>query len=284
MSDDDQRRRELGAFVRSRREQLERAGHGLPPAARGRLTGLRREEVSVLSGVSMTWYTWLEQGRDISPSRQVLNAVADALRLTDPERAYVLSLAGYAPSRPAGVDPAPAHVQRLLDALDHPAYALAPDWGLAGWNRAYEALYPRVATAAAGERNLLWLVFTDPYVRTLLDDWDVTSRRFLAEFRAEAGPRLADPAYAQLVAALQEASPEFREGWQRHDIGGFESRERVFHLGDGGDPAGRVTFEQHQLRPSDRPDLQLVVYTPASAADAARFAAVAASAPASGQG
>jgi transcriptional regulator with XRE-family HTH domain len=260
MVDDAERRRELGAFVRARRERVSRADHGLPPAARGRLVGLRREEVSVISGVSMTWYTWLEQGRDIRPSRQVLDAVAGALRFTDAERAYLLSLSGDAPARPAEVVPAPAHVQRLLDALDHPAYALTPDWGLAAWNAAYAELYPRVDDTAPGERNLLWLVFTDPYVRTLLDDWDVTSRRFLAEFRAEAGRSLAEPAYAQLVAALQEASPEFREGWQRHDIGGFESRERVFHLADG----RTVVYEHHQLRPSDRPDLQLVVYTPVS--------------------
>jgi transcriptional regulator with XRE-family HTH domain len=273
MTDDEERRRELGAFVRSRREQLVRAAHGLPPASRGRLVGLRREEVSVLSGVSMTWYSWLEQGRDISPSRQVLDAVAAALRLTDAERAYVLALAGYAPARPAAVEPAPPHIQRLLDAIEHPAYALAPDWGLAAWNAAYEALYPRVAQVGAAERNLLWLVFTDPFVRTLLDDWDVTSRRFLAEFRAEAGPRLSDPAYAQVIAALREESAEFRAGWERHDIGGFESRERVFHLAGG----GTVAFEHHQLRPSDRPDLQLVVYTPATVGDAARFAAFAAS-------
>jgi transcriptional regulator with XRE-family HTH domain len=256
----DPRRRELGAFLRSRRERLERAALGLPAASRGRVTGLRREEreeVSVFSGVSITWYTWLEQGRDIHPSRQVLLAIADALRLTEAERRYVLDLAGYAPPRPARVERAPAHVQRLMDALPHPAYALAPDWGMAGWNAAYERLYPRIATVARGERNLLWLVFTDPFVRTLLDDWDVTSRRFLAEFRAETAP--GDRQVAQLVQALVEASPEFRAGWESYDIGGFESRERVFHLADG----QTATFEHHQLRPSDRPDLQVVLYTPA---------------------
>ncbi len=253
----DPRRQELGAFLRSRRERLDRAASGLPPTSRGRTTGLRREEVSVTSGVSITWYTWLEQGRDIHPSRQVLTAIADALRLTDAERAYVLGLAGYARPRPARVEPAPVHVQRLLDALPHPAYALTPDWGMAGWNAAYERLYPPIADVAPGERNLLWLVFTDPYVRTLLDDWDVTSRRFLAEFRAEAG-RLADPSTAQLVQALGEASPEFRAGWESYDVGGFQSRERVFHVGEG----RTVTFEHHQLRPSDRPDLQVVLYTP----------------------
>ncbi|MFT4307417.1 MAG: helix-turn-helix transcriptional regulator [Microbacterium sp.] len=266
MSDEQERRKELGAFLRARREQLSREALSLPPGTRGALVGLRREEVSVASGVSMTWYTWLEQGREITPSRQVLGAVADALRLTDPERAYVLSLAGYAPTLPARVDPAPPHVRRLLDALDHPAYALTPDWGMAGWNDAYELLYPRIAEVAPAERNLLWLLFTDPRLRELLDDWQVTSRRFLAEFRAETAHRLTDPALAQLVAALSDRSGEFREWWRSYDVGGFESRARVFHL-----DVGAVTFEHHQVRPSDRLDLQLVLYTPASAADAALF-------------
>ena len=265
MASDEERRKELGGFLRARREQLSRADYGLPPAPRGRPAGLRREEVSYLSGVSITWYTWLEQGRDIRPSRQVLDAVARALRLSVAEHDYVLSLAGFAPARPAtapAVETVTAHVQRLLDALQGcPAYALAPDWGIAGWNRAYEELYPHVATVPAAERNLLWLVFTDPYVRHLLDDWEVTSRHFLAEFRAEAGPRLGDPVYLALVGRLVEASAEFRDGWQSHDIRGFESRERVFHH----PTAGTLVYEHHQLRPSDQPELQVVVYTPVAA-------------------
>ena len=256
----DPRRRELGAFLRSRRERLERAALDLPPLPRGRSRGLRREEVAVASGVSITWYTWLEQGRDIHPSRQVLTAVSRALRLTDAERDYVLELVGYAPPRPAGVTPAPAHLQKLLDALGHPAYILAQDWGVAGWNQAYERLYPHIGEAAPQDRNLLWLVFTDPYVRSLLDDWEMTSRRFLAEFRAETGRR-GDPETVQLIEALAEASPEFRVWWDSYDIGGFESRERVFHLDDG----STVRYEHHQLRPSDRPDLQIVAYTPVEA-------------------
>ncbi|WEK61499.1 MAG: helix-turn-helix transcriptional regulator [Candidatus Microbacterium colombiense] len=262
MASDEQQRKELGAFLRARREHLDRADFGLPPAGRGRTVGLRREEISYLSGVSVTWYTWLEQGRGINPSRQVLDAVATTLHLTITEHDYVLRLAGFAAARPGGgeaVETAPAHVQRFLDALDeHPAYALAPDWGVAGWNAAYEALYPNVAQTPPEQRNLLWLIFTDPYVRSLLDDWDVTSRRFLAEFRAEAGPRLGDPRYRDLVSRLIEASPEFRERWESHDIRGFQSRERVFQHPE----LGRLVFEHHQLRPSDQTDIQLVVYTP----------------------
>ncbi|MDQ1129866.1 helix-turn-helix transcriptional regulator [Microbacterium sp. SORGH_AS_0888] len=273
MSSDEQRRRELGVFLRARREQVERDAYGLPPAGRGRTVGLRREEVSYLSGVSVTWYTWLEQGRDIHPSRQVLDAIAHSLRLTVAEHDYVLGLSGFAPAQATSgpaVEAAPAHVQRLLDALEeHPAYALAPDWGIAGWNRAYEDLYPRVAETPDAERNLLWLIFTDPGVRALVDDWELTSRRFLAEFRAEAGPRLADPRYRDLVARLRGASPEFRDGWAGHDVLGFQSRERVFHH----PAAGRLVFEHHQLRPSDQPGIQLVVYTAADAGTRERFRA-----------
>ncbi|MCA4131828.1 helix-turn-helix transcriptional regulator [Arthrobacter sp. M4] len=262
------RRRELGLFLRARRDQALRADYGLPAIARKRERGLRREEVAFLSGVSVTWYTWLEQGRDISPSRQVLEAVSRALHLSDTGLDYVLSLGGYASAGPGTTAAAtvPAHVQRLLDALDpNPSFALFPDWGVAGWNNGYAALYPNIATVPTADRNLLWLVFTDPYVRDLLPDWEMTSKRFLAEFRAETGQRLGDVDVKNLVERLKKASPEFREAWDRYDILGFESRERLFHH-----PAvGVLQLEHHQLSPSDRPDLHLVVYTPAPGSDAA---------------
>ncbi|YCH06481.1 helix-turn-helix transcriptional regulator [Arthrobacter sp. alpha11c] len=263
----DERRKELGLFLRTRRNQALRSDYGLPPVGRSRERGLRREEIAFLSGVSVTWYTWLEQGRDISPSRQVLEAVARTLHLSDTGLSYVLSLGGYSSAPPAGpvAADAPAHVQRLLDALDpNPSYALSPDWGIAGWNRAYEALYPNIGTFDAADRNLLWLVFTDPYIRDLLPDWDVTSKRFLAEFRAETGQRLGDPDVEFQVERLKQASPEFQESWDRYDILGFESRERLFHH-----PAvGVLQMEHHQVSPSDRPDLHIVVYTPAPGSDA----------------
>ena len=162
---------------------------------------------------------------------------------------------------------APPQLQRLMDALaGSPAYTVTADWGIAGWNAAYAALYPGVAAARPEDRNLLWLVFTDPYVRELLPDWDRTSRRFVAEFRADAGPRLGDPAYLELIARLEDASPEFRAAWAAHDIEGFTSRERVFRHPD----AGLLTLEHHQLVPSDHPDLHVVIYTPAQGTDAAQ--------------
>lgn len=229
---------------------------------RNRTTGLRREEVSSLSGVSITWYTWLEQGRNISASRQVLEAVARTLQLSSSEHAYVLSLGGHAaraPTSQCSPLPAPAHVHRLLDALvGSPAVALRADWGIAAWNSAYEALYPGVAEVAPEDRNLLWLVFTDPDVRQLLPHWDSDSGHFLAQFRSEAGSRLGDPAVAALVERLRGSSRSFREGWDNHGIEGFASRERLFlhHR------VGLLRLEHHQLAVSDHPDLHVVIYTP----------------------
>ena len=268
MTNEQARRAELGAFLRGRRDAAERALFGLPPLPRNRRTGLRREEVAYLSGVSATWYTWLEQARPINPSRQVLDAVARTLRLTVAEHSYVLSLAGFIPDRPDASGPvaaAPGAVQRLMDALgESPAFATTSEWGIAGWNRAYAALYPRVAAVDPAERNLLWLVFTDPSVRSLLPDWEITSRRFLAEFRAEAGPRLGDPGHLRLVSRLLEASEAFRAGWETHDIEGFASRERIFlHP-----VAGTLHLEHHRLAPADHPDLHIVVYTPLPGTDA----------------
>ncbi|MGO4432437.1 helix-turn-helix transcriptional regulator [Paenarthrobacter sp. RAF9] len=191
-----EQRRELGLFLRTRRTQALRSDYGLPPVGRSRERGLRREEIAFLSGVSVTWYTWLEQGRDISPSRQVLESIARALHLSDTGLGYVLSLGGYSSAPPKG-------------------------------------------PVAAG-------------------------KRFLAEFRAETGQRLGDPDVAYQVERLKEASPDFQESWDRYDILGFQSRERLFHH-----PAvGVLQMEHHQVSPSDRPDLHIVVYTPAPGSDA----------------
>ncbi|GAA1318577.1 helix-turn-helix transcriptional regulator [Pseudonocardia xinjiangensis] len=261
MDGETHRRRELGEFLRARRRQLVRADVGLP-VVKGRIAhGLRREEISYLSGVSATWYTWLEQGREIRPSRQVLDALARTLRLSATEHSYILSLAGYSAPRPARPIPgtAPAGVQQLLRALsDYPAYVLAPDWALTGWTPAYTALYRDLGAVPAADRNLLWLVFTDPYLRELMPDWEFSSRRLLAQFRAGAGLRLGEASFSALVTRLREVSEPFRVGWESHDIEGFISRERLFRHPLVGD----LHLEQHRLTPSDHPDLNLVVYTP----------------------
>lgn len=133
--------------------------------------------------------------------------------------------------------------------------------------QAYQALYPNVAAVSSEQRNLLWLGFTDPYVRQLLPHWELDSRHFLAQFRAEAGARLGDPAVAYLVSRLLDVSDAFREGCESHAIEPFTTRERWFHHPLVGD----LQLEHHRLAPSDQPDLHVVIYTPVGAETVGRL-------------
>lgn len=268
MSPSQHSRSELADFLRTRRRHIDPEDAGLRVAGQRRTPGLRREEVSLLSGVSLTWYTWLEQARDIKPSQQVMDALARTLYMSTAEHEYVLRLTGHATARALDDSSVamPPHGQRLLDALGiSPAYATTRNWSIVGWNRAYEAFYPNVATTPAPDRNILWLVFTDPYVHHLLADWRTDSRRFLTQFRAEAGARVHEPAFVGLVQRLQEVSEHFRLGWASHDVDQFTSRERRFEH----PRAGTLLLEHHRLSLSDCPDLHLVVYTAAPGTDTA---------------
>lgn len=252
-------RSELGAFLRRRRAQVTPTAVGLSGRGPRRTPGLRREEVAMLSGVGLTWYTWLEQGRGINVSRQVLDALAQTLRLAPSEHEYVLRLGGYAASRDDDTDRLPAHGQRVLDAFGPaPAYAMSWDWTILAWNDAYANLYPTIQHIRGSERNLLWLVWTDPAVRDLLPDWETDTRRFVTMYRADIGPRLGSPEVATLIERLRKHSDAFAAAWDSHDVDGFASRIRTFRH-----PAhGLLELEQHQLIFADYPGLRVVVYTP----------------------
>ena len=259
----------LGQFLRARRRQLVRAELGVPPTTGRTASGLRREEVAYLAGVSITWYTWLEQGRDVNPSRQVLDSLARTLRLSHNEHVYLLALAGYGAPHPtpdSSPDTVPADVARLLDAFaDFPAMAVTTNWTVLAWNAAYEAVYRNIAKVPVAERNFLWLLFTDPYLRTLIPDWELTSMYNVASFRAEAGTRLDEAPFADLVSRLLQTSDAFRSAWESFDIDTMPSRERHFRHPDVGD----LHVEQHILAPSDHPHLRLVTFIPVADSDTA---------------
>lgn len=255
---------QLGEFLTARRRVQSRTELGLPPGKRRSEIGLSREEVATLAGISVSWYTWLEQGREINASGQVLGAVARVLQLTDAETDYVFTLA--APGREIpSVEPqsAPEHLLRLVGALPFPAFIVATDWSIVGWNDGYEWLYGSIATVPEHERNLLRLVYTDPRLRDMLPDWERDSRSFLAEFRAESGVRLSSERHRAVIDELRERSPEFREQWAEHAVERFRSRLRTFLHPE----AGRLVFEHHRLVPSDASDLHVVMYVPMPAAE-----------------
>lgn len=250
---------QLGEFLTSRRRAQSRADLGLPPGTRRSEVGLSREEMATLSGISVSWYTWLEQGREINASRQVLAAVARVLQLNETETEYLFALAAPgASSPPPEQAPTPEHLHHLVRALPFPAFVIARDWRIVAWNSGYESLYGPITTLPVEDRNLLKLIYTDARLREMLPDWEVDSRRFLAEFRAESGVRLSSDRHRELVQELIEASPDFRTQWAEQSVERFKSRLRTFvHP-----VAGRLVFEHHRLVPSDATDLHVIMYVP----------------------
>jgi transcriptional regulator with XRE-family HTH domain len=215
------RRTELADFLRTRRERLTPDDVGLPAGGRRRTPGLRREEVALLAGVGVTWYTWLEQGRDINASVQVLDAIARTLRMDSQERWHLFQLAGVTVVGPTsqcdGVDPAG---QLVLDQLDPlPAAVLSPRYEILAYNRAYNALAGDLDAIAPGERNQLWLFFTHPHWLDLcVGNRAEAAAHLVGTMRASMTDHLDDPLWTSLVRRLREASPEFEALWLRHDV------------------------------------------------------------------
>jgi transcriptional regulator with XRE-family HTH domain len=266
----------LAEFLRARRDALSPSQVGLPAGRARRTPGLRREEVAMLAGVSVTWYTWLEQGRRINASPDVLRAIGRALRLDDAGIDHLTALGQPAPSQqPAidlyGPDDVPSALRRLIETFEPaPAYVLGPRWELAAWNAAQARLYPRIESLPVGDRNLLWVLFADPATRELIVDWDLHARQALAEFRASTTTLRDDPSLVALIERLRSASGEFDSWWAEHDVARFETRLRRFNH----PVAGLLTFEYQLLAPAEWPSLTVAVQLPVPGDDSAQRLAV----------
>ena len=278
MTDSKQARPELGAFLRARRTQLRPADVGLPASTSGRrrTPGLRREEVAQLSGVGVTWYTWLEQGRPISASGQVIDALGRALQLTPDEHEHLRLLAGLpAPELVAQAADLTPRLQRLVDAaLPNIASACDIHFDYLAWNQAYTLLRHDPAALPAGRRNLVWMMFAGIRPGAGTRHWEPAARAVLSQFRIAASQRPDDSRFAELVAALTEASPQFRAWWAEYPVRSFRPVTIIIDH----PAAGPVTVELYQLRLAERPDITLVLQVPASAADLRRVTAVLAAA------
>lgn len=265
-------RAELAQFLRARRDAVTPEQVGLPRGASHRRTpGLRREEVAMLAGVSLTWYTWLEQGRRINASSDVLSAIGRALRLDDAGIDHLLGLAQ--PSNVAVDAPqeAPTALVRLIESMEPaPAYVLGPRWEFLAWNQAQARLYPRIERLDDLRRNLLWVLFADPFTQELIVDWDIHARQALAEFRAGTANLRNDEQFAALVAELTATSDEFAAWWPEHDVAQFETRIRRFQH----PAAGLLTFEYQQLAPVEWPGLRVTCQLPVPGDDSAERLAV----------
>ena len=261
--------RRFGTYLKDRRGKLDPATFGFPTERR-RTPGLRREEVAQRANISPTWYTWLEQGRGGAPSADVLDRIARALMLTDAEREHIFLLGlGRPPEaryrKDEGVTP---RLQRVLDALEPtPALIRTATWDVAAWNRAATAMLFDYGSVPPQERNVLRFIFLDPRARAAHYDWDSVARFVVSQFRGDAARAGAAAEVEPLVDELCQLSAEFKAMWRDNEI--FSHSEAVKHIRH--PVLGAIGFEYSVFAVDGRPDLSLLIYNPASPADAEKI-------------
>jgi transcriptional regulator with XRE-family HTH domain len=231
MAADGASRRELARFLRSRRERLRPADVGFPIGSRRRSCGLRREEVAVLAGLSSTWYTYLEQGRDIRPSPEVLDSLARVLAMTEDERRYIHILSyGQVGSRLSPeVDLSADEVARQVVAVSefspYPVYAVNQYADLVAWNPAATEWYDDWGRFPHGERNIIRWMLTEPCAKVKLLNWESDTKDAIARWRGEAAKWPADDFLGHRVGEISRLSSEFVDWWDEHNV--QENRTRV---------------------------------------------------------
>ena len=258
----------LGTYLKTRRAKLDPTAFGFS-ATRRRTPGLRREEVAQRANVSATWYTWLEQGRGGTPSADVLDEIANALALSPVEREHLFLIAQQRPpevhyQEPKGVTP---QLQRVLDSLQFsPAYVRTATWDVVAWNQAAAAVLSGVASLAEGERNILRMLFSNhPLLK--MTERESNARFIVAAFRADVARAGASESVKALVDELNRSSPEFAALWHNHDVGTHgEATKHLCHP-----IAGPLALEYAVFAVDGRPDLSLVIFTPATPEDTERI-------------
>jgi transcriptional regulator with XRE-family HTH domain len=262
--DDEVRLRELAEFLRERRARLDPEQLGLPARRRRRTPGLRREDVAERAAVSIAWYASLEQGRPVNPSKAVVSSLANALCLSDLDRAHLFKLAGH-PAPPitelAGLD---AHLlQALVDHIAAPAYCTDALTNVMAWNATASEVFGDYGRWPPARRNLLMLLFEETGFAERLVDRDDYAERVVRTFRGRSNAHRNDPVAIELVDTLSRRSQRFRSLWNRHDIRQTETDTlEVIH------PSGHLTLTMTSWQAVSTSGLRLSVYLPADDATA----------------
>jgi len=255
------RNTELGHFLRSRREKLSPETFGLLRRPGRRTSGLRREEVAELAGISVDWYIRLEQGRDVSPSLVTIEALATALRLGDTERDHLRELTGKSKTRRFVRETVPWSVLSLVERLEYPAYVIGRRWDILAWNKATEELFGDFNTVAADDRNILIYFFLDQNsVKVFGNIWAQEARRVIAQFRLDYDLWAEDPAFQDLLHRLRQGSSVFSDLWEDHEIRPGTAGQKCLNHPDN----GPTSFDYVTFQANDDPALKLVVYTPSA--------------------
>ena len=262
----------LGTYLKDRRAKLDPATFGFPMKRR-RTPGLRREEVAQRANVSATWYTWLEQGRGGAPSADVLDRISRAMMLTDVEREHIFLLGlGRPPEvRYQAAEGVTPRLQRVLDSLElSPAFVKTSTWDVVAWNRAARAVLTDYEALPPEQRNILRLIFRDSRVRAAQSNWQNVARFVVAAFRADAARAGAAKAIQALVDELCQTSAEIESMWRDNDVRTHGDGAKILQHAI----AGPIAMEYSAFAVDGRPDLGMVIYNPATPADADKIRAL----------
>jgi MmyB-like transcription regulator ligand binding domain/Helix-turn-helix domain len=262
------RRTELAAYLRACRERITPDAVGLPPGARRRTPGLRREEVVNLAGVGVTWYTWLEQGRPINASEQVVDAIARTLRLTSAERDHLFHLAELPPPDSVGSTGITDEIQEILDALDPlPAALTNGRYDLLGWNAPYAAVFGGFLCDAT-RLNSLWCIFTRPACCSPMANPDDYKATMVATLRSGYGRHVGEPEWESFLAELRSASPTFAQMWAEQHVSAPGPMSKVFRHA----AVGEIRATTTSLAVTGSPENRIVVYRADDEESRERFA------------
>ncbi|GIO30069.1 MULTISPECIES: helix-turn-helix transcriptional regulator [Paenibacillus] len=261
----DTRLKALSAFLTEQRAKIQPETVGLPSGGRRRTPGLRREEVAQLAGVSSTWYTWLEQGRDINVSSSVLDCIASALRLTPDERKYLFALAMETPAssiltqqEEPKISPS---LQKMVDELHYcPTIISDRHCQIVGWNRAASHVFLAFERIPPKQRNMIRLLFTRKEFRRLAVNWEHFVMGFLSIFRSYYGQYVEDAWYEQFLQEMEQVDPEFLPLWKHSQVSSAPEVVIEFRHAK----MGKMLFDLTSLQVQGGADLRCSVYTPAA--------------------
>lgn len=250
----------LAEFLKSCRARTKPESLGLPIRPRRRSLGLSRAEVATLAAISVDWYTWLEQGRDIQPSIQVLNSLANVFRLTPVERRHLYALTEHSPMPTERLGADMKIMQRLIAHLPKaPAIVLRKDWQILAQNSAADEFFSTWSHVALADKNILYLFFTEDIFTKHLHNWEWHAKITIRQFRAIYATEMGNPAFVDLIERLSNVSPKFKDWWAQADVTGRDDGRKEFDHPS----LGRRDYDYTILRPAENQAVEVVVFMPA---------------------
>ncbi|WP_188888821.1 helix-turn-helix transcriptional regulator [Paenibacillus radicis (ex Gao et al. 2016)] len=260
-----QRYKELGDFLKTRRAKISPKLAGLPAGPRRRTPGLRREEVASLAGIGVTWYTWLEQGRPIQVSTQILESLSRVFLLNREEIVHMYSLAQHVPPSysPNFTEVNPMHQHVLDNMAESPSLIVDNRWYIIAWNRAAELVFYDFKQLECSDRNMMRIMFTDPGFARLFPDWESSAQAMIGKFRAACSPYIEDSWFTEFVQELRASSKEFDQWWPMHQINKDRDTFRLLQH----PVLGQLSFELTSFLVAEDNNMKMYINTPANGTD-----------------